>query len=81
MLVAMKKIRLVTDGSFLVVRKVNHNNRLANEWEASVAGCYDSVASYEDCEQDRRAMDDLKRYTNRVLASTGCFFKFEEIEV
>ena len=77
----MKKIRLVTDGSFLVVRKMNFNNRLREEFEPSDAGCYDSVARYEDCDQDRRAMDDLKRYTNRVLASTGCFFKFEEIEV
>lgn len=77
----MKKIRLVTDGSFLVVRKMNFNNRLREEFEPSDAGCYDSVMTYEDCEQDRRAMDDLKRYTNRVLASTGCFFKFEEIEV
>lgn len=77
----MKKIRLVTDGSFLVVRKVNHNNRLANEWEASKAGCYDSVASYEDCEQDRLAMEDLKKYTTHVLASTGSNFTFEDIEV
>lgn len=77
----MKKIRLVTDGSFLVVRKMNHNNRLANEWEASKAGCYDSVASYEDCEQDRMSMGVLKRYTTHILAGTGCFFRFEEVEL
>ena len=77
----MKKIRLVTDGSFLVVRKMNFNKRLREEFEPSDAGCYDSVMTYEDCEQDRLAMEDLKRYTTHVLASTGSSFTFEDIEV
>lgn len=77
----MKKIRVVTDGEFIVVRKMNFNNRLREEFEPSEAGCYDSVMSYEDCEQDRLAMEDLKRYTTHVLASTGSSFTFEDIEV
>lgn len=77
----MKKIRLVTNGSFLVVRKMNFNKRLREEFEPSDAGCYDSVMTYEDCEQDRLAMEDLKRYTTHVLASTGSSFTFEDIEV
>ncbi len=77
----MKKIRLVTDGSFLVVRKMNFNKRLREEFEPSDAGCYDSVMTYEDCEQDRLAMDDLKKYTTHVLASTGSNFSFKDVEV
>ena len=77
----MKKIRVVTDGEFIVERKMNFNNRLREEFEPSEAGCYDSVMSYEDCEQDRLAMEDLKRYTTHVLASTGSSFTFEDIEV
>lgn len=77
----MKKIRIETDVSFLIVRRMNHDSRLTEEFEASKAGCYDSVMSYEDCEQDRKAMDDLIRYTSHVLAGTGCYFSFKEIEV
>lgn len=77
----MKKIRVVTDGEFIVVRKMNFNNRLREEFEPSEAGCYDSVMSYEDCEQDRLAMDDLKKYANHALAATGCNFSIKEIEV
>ena len=76
----MKKIRLITEGDFLIVRRMNFNNRLREEFEASEPGCYDSVMSYEDCEQDRLAMDDLKKYTNHVLAGTGCNFRFKDIK-
>lgn len=77
----MKKIRLITEGDFLIVRRMNFDNRLREEFEPSDAGCYDSVMTYEDCEQDRLAMDDLKKYTNRKLAGTGCNFRFKDIEV
>lgn len=77
----MKKIRIVTNGEFLIVRRMNFNNRLREEFEASEPGCYDSVVSYEDCQQDRLAMDDLEKYANHVLAGTGCNFSIKEIEV
>lgn len=77
----MKKIRVVTNGEFLIVRRMNFDNRLREEFESSDAGCYDSVMTYEDCEQDRLAMDDLKKYTTHVLASTGSYFSIKEIDV
>lgn len=76
----MKKLKVISNGDFQILYKMNHNKRLANEFECAEMGCWTSVSTYEDCEQDRKAMEDLRKHTMHVLAGTGSYWKIEEVE-